>query len=102
MTLMPGCCDWKVQAEKKAQMDKDFGDMMSDLNNPQAQQPGMNTSVTLEVAKPKGAQVVPATVNNSAVDRTVVVPASLVGKLIGPQGATIKKLATDSGAQINL
>merc|ERR1719221_2131210 len=38
----------------------------------------------------------------SVVDKSIVVPAALVMKLIGPAGATIKKLAADSGAQINL
>merc|ERR1712046_331497 len=36
-----------------------------------------------------------------AVDKTVVCPAMLVGKLIGPGGNNIKKIAQDTGAQIN-
>jgi len=97
--------DWKVMAEKKAQMDKDYSDMMSDLGNQ-----NKNQVTTLESVKPKvpGGPLVPGVVGaaaggmGSAVDKSIVCPAPLVSKLIGPAGATIKKLATDSGAQINL
>eukprot|EP00438_Fugacium_kawagutii_P025136 Skav208290 [mRNA] locus=scaffold897:51345:55186:+ [translate_table: standard] len=38
----------------------------------------------------------------SNVDKTIIVPGHLVGKIIGPAGATIKKMAADTGAQINM
>merc|ERR1719284_1408398 len=85
-------------AEKKAQMDKDYSEMMGDLGGDLSQS---------SAQPPGGGAVVPTSMpgpapGGSAVDKTVLCPASLVGKLIGPGGATIKKLATDSGAQINL
>merc|ERR1719291_1273120 len=43
-----------------------------------------------------------AAAGGGAVDKSILCPGGLIGKLIGPGGATIKKLATDSGAQINL
>merc|ERR1719407_177721 len=36
------------------------------------------------------------------VDKTIICPPALVGKMIGPAGATIKKMAADTGAQVNL
>jgi len=111
--------DWKAQAEKKAQMDKDFGDMMSDLGNMQGQgapgaaaagAPPSNTMVpapgsALDTMRPRGPMpgVVPlAGAPGSCVDKSVICPGALVGRLIGPAGATIKKLATETGAQINM
>merc|ERR1719291_555519 len=44
----------------------------------------------------------PPMAGGSAVDKSIVCPAMLVGKLIGPGGQTIKKIAQDTGAQINL
>merc|ERR1719240_1479988 len=38
----------------------------------------------------------------SVVDKSIICPAALVGKMIGPAGATIKKMAADTGAQVNL
>ncbi|CAJ1437954.1 unnamed protein product [Effrenium voratum] len=89
--------DWKAMAEKKAQMDKDFNDMMNDMGGlgGQAQagaQPSNQTMVPMDAA-PGG---------QSNVDKTIVVPGHLVGKIIGPAGATIKKMAADTGAQINM
>lgn len=91
--------DWKAMAEKKAQMDKDFNDMMNDmggLGQTQAGQPsGGQTLVTMDSAPGPGA-------GQSNVDKTIIVPGHLVGKIIGPAGATIKKMAADTGAQINM
>merc|ERR1719326_1095406 len=36
------------------------------------------------------------------VDKSIICPPALVGKMIGPAGATIKKMAADTGAQVNL
>merc|ERR1719321_1817188 len=36
------------------------------------------------------------------VDKSIICPPALVGKMIGPAGATIKKMASDTGAQVNL
>lgn len=38
----------------------------------------------------------------AVVDKTIICPPALVGKMIGPAGATIKKMAADTGAQVNL
>merc|ERR1719378_137448 len=38
----------------------------------------------------------------AVVDKSIICPPALVGKMIGPAGATIKKLASDTGAQGNL
>jgi len=86
--------DWKQMAEKKAQMDKDFGDMMSDLGTMGKEAPPPTT----ELAMPQmgGAP------GGGITDKTIICPPALVGKLIGPAGATIKKLASDTGAQINM
>eukprot|EP00932_Pfiesteria_piscicida_P022970 SRR837773.971.p1 GENE.SRR837773.971~~SRR837773.971.p1 ORF type:complete len:616 (-),score=152.07 SRR837773.971:110-1711(-) len=81
--------DWKEQAEKKAQMDKDFTDMMGDLSGQSA------------AGNAPAAPAAPAGMTGG-VDKSIVCPPALVGKLIGPAGATIKKLALDSGAQINM
>ncbi|CAE7420814.1 bbp-1 [Symbiodinium natans] len=93
--------DWKAMAEKKAQMDKDFNDMMNDMGGlggagqagGQASGTGQ-TLVTMDAATPGAGQ--------SNVDKTIIVPGHLVGKIIGPAGATIKKMAADTGAQINM
>merc|ERR1719231_1482924 len=37
----------------------------------------------------------------SVVDKSIICPPALVGKMIGPAGATIKKMAADTGAQVN-
>merc|ERR1719282_1389738 len=68
--------------------------MMADLGNQQA--PGGDSAGTMAVAGGAAAG------GGSCVDKSIVCPAALVGKLIGPAGATIKKLAADSGAQINM
>merc|ERR1740121_2823764 len=67
---------------------------MADLGNQQAS--GEGPTGTMAVAATPGAG------GATAVDKSIVCPAALVGKLIGPAGATIKKLAADSGAQINM
>merc|ERR1719356_1878029 len=36
------------------------------------------------------------------VDKSLICPGLLVGRLIGPAGATIKKLSAETGAQINM
>eukprot|EP00933_Yihiella_yeosuensis_P027735 TRINITY_DN21616_c0_g1_i1.p1 TRINITY_DN21616_c0_g1~~TRINITY_DN21616_c0_g1_i1.p1 ORF type:complete len:647 (+),score=182.24 TRINITY_DN21616_c0_g1_i1:110-2050(+) len=89
--------DWKVMAEKKAQMDKDFGDMMNDLGSNKAAAPA--TLATLDSA---GGAMAAMPTGTGHVDKTVVCPAGLVGKIIGPAGATIKKMAADTGTQINM
>ncbi|CAK0881305.1 unnamed protein product [Prorocentrum cordatum] len=91
--------DWKAMAEKKAQMDKDYGDMMSDLSGgqPSGAAPGAGASAMVPTSMPGAVAA-----GGGAVDKSILCPGSLIGKLIGPGGATIKKLATDSGAQINL
>lgn len=95
--------DWKQQAERKAQMDKDYGDMMNEMGN--LNQPagagGAPPSTTL-AARPTGP--IPGAIPQgvSGVDKSIICPPALVGKLIGPAGGTIKKLAMDSGAQINM
>merc|ERR1719172_529669 len=38
----------------------------------------------------------------NVVDKSIICPPALVGKMIGPAGATIKKMASDTGAQVNL
>merc|ERR1740121_178211 len=67
---------------------------MADLGNQQAS--GEGPTGTMAVAATPGAG------GATAVDKSIVCPAALVGKLIGPAGATIKKLAADAGAQINM
>mmetsp|Transcript_133875 Transcript_133875/g.346714 ORF Transcript_133875/g.346714 Transcript_133875/m.346714 type:complete len:673 (-) Transcript_133875:215-2233(-) len=98
--------DWKQQAEAKAQMDKDFGDMMNEMGSmqnpagamaPAGQQLAANTALT-----PRPAGVPGMGAPGSGVDKSILCPSHLVGKLIGPAGATIKKLAMDTGAQINM
>jgi len=91
--------DWKAMAEKKAQMDKDYGDMMGDLSGaqPSGVTPGAGASAMVPTSMPGAAAAA-----GGAVDKSILCPGGLIGKLIGPGGATIKKLATDSGAQINL
>merc|ERR1719506_2324516 len=44
----------------------------------------------------------PAAAPGSVVDKSIICPPALVGKMIGPAGATIKKMAADTGAQVNL
>ncbi|CAL1130796.1 unnamed protein product [Cladocopium goreaui] len=56
---------------------------------------GGQTLVTMDSAPGPGA-------GQSNVDKTIIVPGHLVGKIIGPAGATIKKMAADTGAQINM
>eukprot|EP00442_Polarella_glacialis_P053025 CAMPEP_0115115060 /NCGR_PEP_ID=MMETSP0227-20121206/42445_1 /TAXON_ID=89957 /ORGANISM="Polarella glacialis, Strain CCMP 1383" /LENGTH=570 /DNA_ID=CAMNT_0002515615 /DNA_START=55 /DNA_END=1764 /DNA_ORIENTATION=+ len=90
--------DWKDMAEKKAQMDKDFSDMMGDLGNKQA----AAAPQTMVPMDPSAAGGMGGMGGGSAVDKTVICPASLVGKIIGPAGATIKKMASDTGTQINM
>jgi len=53
---------------------------------------------------PGGAAPAPAVAGppGSVVDKTIICPPALVGKMIGPAGATIKKMAADTGAQVNL
>lgn len=100
--------DWKAQAERKAQMDQDYSDMMGDLGSMQGQAaPGgmpqsAATTLSMQPGFPAGPAAPPAGTPGSCVDKSVICPAVLVGKLIGPAGATIKKLATDTGAQINM
>lgn len=105
--------DWKAQAERKAQMDKDYSDMMGDLGNMQQQAGGppnpmattsaiRPTNPGMGPAFPGGPAAPPSGQPASCIDKSVVCPAVLVGKLIGPAGGTIKKLAADSGAQINM
>jgi hypothetical protein len=98
-------------AEKKAQMDKDFSDMMGEMHSGP---PGGGVMATTGTAGPSGAPsakmqgappagpggLTPG--GNNPVDRSVVCPAHLVSKLIGPGGLTLKKIAQDTGAQINL
>jgi len=92
--------DWKAQAEKKAQMDKDFGDMMSDLGGMSGGGGGL---VPAGGPRPPMPGAVPgAGAPGSCIDKSIICPGMLVGRLIGPAGATIKKLATESGAQINM
>jgi len=99
--------DWKAQAERKAQMDKDYGDMMNDLGNLQpGAAPVAPTQTAIRPTGPGGgpipAGVAPPGAAGSGVDKSIICPPALVGKLIGPAGGTIKKLAMDSGAQINM
>jgi len=127
--------DWKVMAEKKAQMEKEYNDMMGDLGGAQAATgapvpppsapPVPSGSVSTNASTPKapapapmqgmgqppqaqgmtpllaGAAVVAAG-QGGCVDKTIMCPATLVGKLIGSGGAMIKKLSADTGAQINM
>jgi len=97
--------DWKDMAAKKQEMDKNFSDMMKDVNHmgstpvpPKA--PGGPPTM----APPGGAPPVmqPPAAPSSVVDKSIICPAALVGKMIGPAGATIKKMASDTGAQVNL
>merc|ERR1719169_409460 len=44
----------------------------------------------------------PAAAPGSVVDKSIICPPALVGKMIGPAGATIKKMAADTGAEVNL
>merc|ERR1719169_387406 len=44
----------------------------------------------------------PAAAPGSVVDKSIICPPALVGKMMGPAGATIKKMAADTGAQVNL
>mmetsp|Transcript_62203 Transcript_62203/g.131454 ORF Transcript_62203/g.131454 Transcript_62203/m.131454 type:complete len:612 (+) Transcript_62203:204-2039(+) len=99
--------DWKEQAEKKAQMEQSFNDMMGDLGNLGGAASGSGAAAAPSTlvpagAPPVGAAVPPPGAAGSGVDKSVICPAHLVGKLIGPAGATIKKLAADTGAQINM
>merc|ERR1719329_1311669 len=62
--------------------------------------PGLQTPGTLNMGG--GLGNVGNLGSGGAVDKSVVCPAMLVGKLIGPGGSNIKKMAQDTGAQINL
>jgi len=125
--------DWKEMAEKKQEMDRNFSDMMKDVNvmnqGPPGQtakagmpqQPGLQPQPGLSgkagfpmqggpmnpgMVAPGGAAQAPAMPGmgapGSVVDKTIICPPALVGKMIGPAGATIKKMAADTGAQVNL
>jgi splicing factor 1 len=101
--------DWKVMAEKKAQMEKSFGDMMSDLGGMGAGAQGgggMDMAKAKMPGAPPGQGVAGAAPGmpggGGAMDKSILCPGPLVTKLVGPTGSTIKKLAQDSGAQINL
>lgn len=116
--------DWKQQAERKAEMEKNFGDMMNDIGNmdmnmqggnmtnnpPPAGTPAtqgnvmgtQNVMMNQNPMAPRPAGVPMPGAAGSGVDKTISCPGQLVGKLIGPAGATIKKIAMDTGAQINL
>merc|ERR1719464_2233629 len=56
--------------------------------------PGMNNA-----APAAGANLPGAPGGGGIVDKTVICPPALLQKFIGPGGQTIKKIATDSGAQ---
>jgi len=111
--------DWKEMAEKKQEMDRNFSDMMKDVNvtgqtakaAPGMQPPGMMPGG----GPPGGMPAAPGLLGaaggmpgmataqpGSVVDKSIICPPALVGKMIGPAGATIKKLAADTGAQVNL
>jgi len=127
--------DWKDMAEKKQEMDRNFSDMMKDVNvmgqvpggPPVGQtakagmpaQPGLQGKAGMPVppgmqggpmnagmVPPGGAapaQAMPGMgAPSSVVDKSIICPPALVGKMIGPAGATIKKMAADTGAQVNL
>merc|ERR1719158_2265921 len=83
--------DWKDMAEKKRDMERNFADMMGELD------PTKTDALTPQ--QPGG---VVGLNQNSSVDRSVVCPAALVGRLIGPGGQNIKRLAAATGAQINM
>jgi len=122
--------DWKEMAEKKQEMDRNFSDMMKDVNvmgqvpggpvgqtakagmpAPVGMQPPMGVSGKAGFPNPggmAGGPMNPGMVQmeqqapGSVVDKTIICPPALVGKMIGPAGATIKKMASDTGAQVNL
>lgn len=113
--------DWKEMAEKKQEMDRNFSDMMKDVNVMGVGQapaaPGMVPPGGMNPggALPKGAgqfagapaPLQPGVQQQSStpgniVDKSIICPPALVGKMIGPAGATIKKMAADTGAQVNL
>jgi len=107
--------DWKEMAEKKQEMDRNFSDMMKDVNvtgqtakaAPNMQPPGMMPPGGMPVAPgllgaAGGMPGMGSAPPGSVVDKSIICPPALVGKMIGPAGATIKKLAADTGAQVNL
>jgi len=99
--------EWKTQAEKKEQIDKNFMDMMNDLGNEKKADAAGQGASNVPKASPNAAGMVSGQAFGvgaqvSCVDKSVICPALLVGKIIGPAGATIKKLGTDTGAQINM
>jgi len=114
--------DWKEMAEKKQEMDRNFSDMMKDVNvmagaagqtakagfpmNPgMGGAPGAMTPAGGAMPPAGGAMGVAgaaAAGPGGVVDKSIICPPALVGKMIGPAGATIKKMASDTGAQVNL
>jgi len=110
--------DWKEMAEKKQEMDRNFSDMMKDVNVMAPGAPGMVPPGGMNPggALPKGAgqfsgapsplqpgvQQQQSSAPGNVVDKSIICPPALVGKMIGPAGATIKKMAADTGAQVNL
>jgi hypothetical protein len=119
--------DWKEMAEKKQEMDRNFSDMMKDVNvmggapgQTAKAAPGMG-GVPMKAGfpgapgamTPAGGAMPPAggamgvagaaaAGPGGVVDKSIICPPALVGKMIGPAGATIKKMASDTGAQVNL
>lgn len=75
--------DWKAMAEKKAQMDKDFNDMMSDMG-PAGAPKAPSTMMPSDTGMPQPG-------GGGAVDKSIIVPSNMVGKIIGPAGATIDR-----------
>jgi len=110
--------DWKEMAEKKQEMDRNFSDMMKDVNvmakAPPAAMPAGQTAKASGMppagfpGAPGGMMAAPGAMPGmggapgSVVDKSIICPPALVGKMIGPAGATIKKMAADTGAQVNL
>jgi len=93
--------DWKEMAEKKQEMDRSFSDMMKDVNvmsKAGAPAPGGMAQAGMPSMQPPGM----AGGVGGSVDKSIICPPALVGKMIGPAGATIKKFAADTGAQVNL
>eukprot|EP00747_Dinoflagellata_sp_TGD_P208073 gnl/TRDRNA2_/TRDRNA2_81594_c0_seq2.p1 gnl/TRDRNA2_/TRDRNA2_81594_c0~~gnl/TRDRNA2_/TRDRNA2_81594_c0_seq2.p1 ORF type:complete len:853 (-),score=189.16 gnl/TRDRNA2_/TRDRNA2_81594_c0_seq2:121-2547(-) len=93
--------DWKAMAEMKQNMNQQFNDMMNEINKPD------DADAAMKPPGPGGLQMTPAPsglpgAGGNPVDKSLICPANLIGKLIGPSGATIKKLSTDTGAQINM
>jgi hypothetical protein len=104
--------DWKEMAEKKQDMDRNFSDMMKDVTSmgqtakagsmAPPQNPGSMGGPMGGGMNPGGGAGGMQAAPGSVVDKTVICPANLVGKMIGPAGATIKKMSADTGAQVNL